>query len=86
MVESRCGILCSACKFREKMNCQGCVAIDKPYWGECQVKSCCEGKGYNNCGECPELPCETLTQFAYDEHNGDAGRRIERCKEWASLR
>lgn len=27
MVESRCGILCSECDYREKKNCGGCVHI-----------------------------------------------------------
>ena len=32
--ESRCGLLCSQCSFRESMGCKGCVQIDKPFWGE----------------------------------------------------
>ena len=48
MVESRCGILCRECEYKEKMNCGGCVHIDKPFWGDsCPVKSCCEGKGWS---------------------------------------
>ena len=43
--ESRCGLLCSQCSFRESMGCKGCVQIDKPFWGEsCPVKGCCEGR------------------------------------------
>lgn len=45
MIESRCGLLCSDCSFRETMGCKGCVNIDKPFWGDsCPVKSCCEKK------------------------------------------
>ena len=41
--ESRCGLLCSECAYREQMNCAGCVHIQKPFWGDsCPVKSCCE--------------------------------------------
>ena len=29
MVESRCGILCSECEYREQVNCKGCVSIHK---------------------------------------------------------
>jgi len=42
-VESRCGLLCSACEYREQMNCGGCIAIVKPFWGYVfPVKSCCD--------------------------------------------
>ncbi|MDR0465742.1 MAG: DUF3795 domain-containing protein, partial [Deltaproteobacteria bacterium] len=48
MVESRCGILCGECEYREKMNCKGCIAIAKPFWGDaCPVKSWCEEKKHN---------------------------------------
>lgn len=33
MMESRCGILCSECAYREQMGCAGCVQIQKPFWG-----------------------------------------------------
>lgn len=32
MIESRCGILCSECSYREQMNCKGCITIEKPFW------------------------------------------------------
>ena len=34
MIESRCGLLCSECSFREQMGCKGCVAMDKPFWAD----------------------------------------------------
>ena len=38
--ESRCGLLCSACEYREQMNCKGCIQIEKPFWGDrCPVKA-----------------------------------------------
>lgn len=43
MIESRCGLLCGKCGYKEQMNCRGCIQIEKPFWGEsCPVKSCCE--------------------------------------------
>ena len=85
MIESRCGLLCSECEYREQMNCAGCVNIAKPFWGECcPVKSCCESKGNEHCGECPDFPCEKLQQFAYDKEQGDDGKRIEQCRMWCS--
>jgi len=83
MIDSRCGILCSECEYRESMKCSGCVNITKPFWGEqCPVKSCCENKTLEHCGECEVFPCDLLTQFAYDKEQGDNGKRIEQCKKW----
>jgi hypothetical protein len=83
MVESRCGILCSDCTYKESHGCSGCVNMEKPFWGECDVKICCEKKGLEHCGECPDIPCEILTgmSFSGDEH-ADNGKRIEQCKKW----
>ncbi len=82
MLESRCGILCSECSYREEMNCGGCVHINTPFWGRCKVKICCESKNINNCGKCKSFPCDKLKQFAYDKTQGDNGKRIEQCKRW----
>lgn len=83
-IESRCGILCSSCEYKESMGCKGCTLIEKPFWGEtCPVKSCCERKELDHCGNCDAFPCELLTQFSYDEEQGDNGRRIEQCKKWS---
>jgi len=82
-VESRCGICCSQCHFQEEVNCKGCTHISKPFWGEsCPVKSCCEEKDLECCGECSDFPCDLLNSFAYDEKQGDNGLRIENCKSW----
>lgn len=86
MVESRCGILCSECAFKEQMGCKGCVNIDKPFWGEsCPVKSCCEEKNSEHCGKCQSFSCDLLNRFAYDKEQGDNGKRIEQCKKWNEL-
>lgn len=83
MVESRCGLLCSQCSYREQTGCPGCVQMDKPFWGEsCPVKSSCESKGHAHCGECGSFPCALLHQFAYDMEQSDNGQRIEQCKAW----
>lgn len=82
MIESRCGIECSKCEYKEKMNCKGCVNIDKAFWGECQVKACCESKKLENCGMCNEFPCDLLKAYAFDEEQGNNGLSIEQCKIW----
>ena len=83
MIESRCGILCGECGFREQMGCAGFTQIQKPFWGDsCPVKSCCEEKGHTHCGQCGSFPCPLLNQFAYDEKQGDNGKRIDQCRKW----
>ena len=83
MIESRCGILCGQCQYREQMGCPGCVNIDKPFWADaCPVKACTEGKTHAHCGQCQNFPCQLLNQFAYDETQGDGGKRIEQCRLW----
>lgn len=82
MIESRCGILCNECGYREQMSCKGCIHIHKPFWGDCPVKSCCEKKSLEHCGMCHDFPCEILRQFAFDEEQGDNGKRIHQCGFW----
>lgn len=83
MIESRCGILCSQCEYKEQMGCPGCLNITKPFWGDnCMIKDSCESKGYKHCGMCGTFPCEQLKAFAYDEKQGDDGKRIDQCQIW----
>lgn len=83
MVESRCGIKCSECKFKLEGTCAGCLNIQKPFWGDaCNIKNSCEEKGHAHCGECKNFPCENLKQFAYDPQQGDDGKRIKQCESW----
>lgn len=80
MIQSRCGVCCKECEYKE---CKGCVSISKPFWGEaCPVKQCCEKKKHENCGQCTEFPCSLLNQFAYDKEQGDQGKRIIQCQDW----
>lgn len=86
MIESRCGILCSECGFKDQMNCKGCMNITKPFWGEiCPIKKCCEDKEKLHCGQCESFPCDILNQFAYDKKQGDDGKRIEQCRKWSEI-
>lgn len=81
---SRCGIDCSTCRYQELLGCKGCTALDRPFWGECEVKNCCEDRGYETCGQCRKCPCSSLTEMAHDPKEGDGGRRILRTQEWAA--
>ena len=80
MNEARCGTLCSRCEYREKMNCPGCAYLaGDPFWGPCDIKNCCEGKGHTHCGQCGNFPCQKLIDYAYMEEHGDQGRRLWQC-------
>lgn len=83
LIKSRCGITCSDCGYRETMNCPTCTVMEAPFWGEsCPVKTCVEEKGIEHCGACTEIPCELLTEMAFDTEQGDNGLRIQNCQTW----
>lgn len=83
MYESRCGVSCASCERREKVNCKGCVHMEKPFWGGmCAVKSCCEEKKLNHCGECILFPCGMLTDLGKDQGYDDAVPRLTRLRTW----
>ncbi len=82
MIESRCGILCEECGYREEMNCKGCVNITDPFWGPCPVKACVQEKALEHCGMCSAFACALAKQFAYDEKQGDEGKRLRQCRKW----
>ncbi len=82
-IESRCGILCKECTYRGQGCTTGCIHIQKPFWADnCPIKTCCEERQYEHCGQCEEFPCALLKQFAYDKEQGDNGKRIEQCRDW----
>lgn len=85
VVDSRCGLHCIGCEYKETCGCGGCIETNgHPFHGECPVAVCCQKKGYLHCGECPDIPCELLTQYSCDPEQGDVphGARIEQCKRW----
>ena len=83
MYESRCGVCCNSCERKEAVHCTGCLTMEKPFWGgECQVKSCCQERGLNHCGECEEFPCEVLSSMGVDQ-GFDPTIKIEQCRKWA---
>ncbi|MBO5253331.1 MAG: DUF3795 domain-containing protein [Clostridia bacterium] len=85
IVDSRCGLHCIGCEYKETNGCKGCIETNgHPFHGECPVAVCCQDKGITHCGECPEIPCALLTQYSCDPVHGDhpQGARIEQCKKW----
>lgn len=87
MVDSRCGLHCSGCEYKETCGCGGCIETSgHPFHGECPIAICCQNKGFMHCGECPDIPCEQLYAYSYlDKEHGDnpPGARVEQCKRWA---
>ncbi len=83
MIDTRCGLNCAECEYREKMNCGGCTATGgHPFHGECPVAVCCQEKGHEHCGECGLFPCGQLKAYSCDPVHGDTppGARIERLR------
>lgn len=80
-----CGTYCGDCEWKEKMNCPGCQAVQsKVFWGECQVAKCSIEKGHTHCGQCKDVPCQSLqSAFEHPEH-GDNGERLKNLKAWAA--
>lgn len=85
MIDSRCGLSCTGCEYKERCGCGGCIETEgRPFHGECPVAMCCQEKEYMHCGECAEMPCALLAQYSCDSEHGDnpPGARIERLRAW----
>ncbi len=80
IIKGKCGTDCSACQFREKFSCEGCVKQKgKIFWGECAIYQCAAAKELAHCGKCRELPCKELTEFIENGHNP---KRMENLLRW----
>ena len=88
MVDSRCGLHCTGCEWKESCGCGGCIeTMGHPFHGECPIAVCCQDKGYLYCGECNIIPCDKLYSYSYlDSEHGDKpqGARVEVCRRWAA--
>jgi len=85
MADSRCGLHCTGCTYKESCGCGGCIETNgHPFHGECPVAVCCQQKGIVHCGQCGDMPCELLRQYSCDPEHGDtpAGARMEQCRKW----
>ncbi len=85
MIETRCGLLCESCTFKDSCHCGGCIATNgHPFHGECPVALCCQEKGHTHCGQCSSFPCPLLTEYSNDPVHGDTppGARIKQCRQW----
>ena len=63
----------------EVIVCGGCRgSADELLDRECPVRQCVLSKGFDDCGECPEMPCENLKRRWVSRHEMEAklGRPI----------
>ena len=90
MVDSRCGLHCTGCQWKESHGCGGCIESNgHPFHGECSIAICCQSKGITHCGECDIIPCSKLYAYSYlDPEHGDKpqGARVQVCRSWAADR
>ena len=87
MIDSRCGLHCTSCAWKESHGCGGCIETNgNPFHGECSIAQCCQNKKLTHCGECNIIPCDNLYEYSYlDPEHGDKpqGIRVEVCRRWA---
>lgn len=88
MIDSRCGLHCTGCEWKESHSCGGCIqTMGHPFHGECPIAICCQDKELMHCGECDIIPCAKLYAYSYlDPEHGDKpqGARVEACRRWAA--
>ena len=85
IIDSRCGLHCTGCTYKEPCHCGGCIETNgHPFHGECPVAACCQEKGFVHCGQCPDIPCDLLTLYSCDPEHGDTpqGARNQQCLAW----
>lgn len=50
MIDSRCGLHCTTCTYKEPCGCGGCIETNgHPFHGACPVAQCCQEKGFYHC-------------------------------------
>ena len=88
MIDSRCGLHCTGCEWKDSHGCGGCIETKgHPFHGECPIAICCQDKGLTHCGECDIIPCDKLYAYSYlDPEHGDKpqGARVTTCRKWAA--
>jgi hypothetical protein len=53
MAETYCGKTCTACEYKEKLNCPGCkFGPGRAIGGECDLAKCARSKGHQECRSC----------------------------------
>jgi hypothetical protein len=79
----RCGDDCTDCCHRASDGCPGCSGHDgNPFWGQCEIATCCVAKGHAHCGQCQDFPCARLNAYASEPDNG---KILVNLKAWNEI-
>lgn len=71
-IKGCCGVNCRECEYfieekvyrsHDGIGCKGC-AVDG---SSCEIRLCCIGKGFADCSECADFPCDMLKEASKDE-------------------
>lgn len=88
---SVCGVNCDGCPHLNN-GCAGCDALEgKVFWTQligtdvCPLYKCVKEKGYNNCGDCSQVPCELWVSlkdpsWSEEEHQKSIQNRLSVLK------
>ena len=91
---SVCGLVCSECQFYN-VSCSGCKAVKgSTFWAKemlpgkvCTLYECAvTKKGYEDCGDCSELPCKMFKELkdpnsTEEEHLKALEERVQRLHQ-----
>jgi hypothetical protein len=73
-----CGLSCECCPTELRSMCRGCRQTGgAPFWGRCQVASCCQRRRLKHCGECNHFACHQLKHLPSETACNDRGRRLD---------
>ena len=84
MILSTCGLKCDECEFYTK-TCAGCRNVKgATFWAiemmptkECSLYDCAVNqRGFTDCGDCAELPCETFLQMKDPSISDEENQRM----------
>jgi hypothetical protein len=93
-IDTRCGLICATCTFKEKFNCGGCIKTDgHPFHGDCAVAVCCQNRGFffAACARISPASCctiipttRTMEITAPESSSAGGGQNYENQKEMSS--
>ena len=88
MIDSRCGLHCTTCTYKEPCGCGGCIETNgHPFHGACPVAQCCQEKGFfttaENVRNCPvscygaihAIPSRAIRRTAHAWNSAEYGAR-----------
>lgn len=94
MEMTKCGIYCATDCKAYKTECEGCVELKgKISWAvyynktHCPIFECATSKGFANCSQCKEAPCQIWMEtrdpsFSDEAFAQDIARRLKNLSAW----